>query len=69
MLSVGYFYCEICEKGGVYGGGCVLDLMFSFFIFFFYRDSNTTETLDIFIKFIEWVMNLENIIIKEFEEV
>eukprot|EP01135_Chromosphaera_perkinsii_P001754 Nk52_evm23s210 gene=Nk52_evmTU23s210 len=53
VLSSKFLHREIREKNGAYGGGCANTA--DTFVFYSYRDPNTTETLNTYENSVEWI--------------
>ncbi|GIY51671.1 presequence protease, mitochondrial [Caerostris extrusa] len=56
LMSSKFLHSEIREKGGAYGGGATVNKG-GHFMFYSYRDPNTTKTLQSFSSGIEWLLN------------
>jgi hypothetical protein len=57
QLSSGYLYKHIRVQGGAYGGMCQYDPMNGLFAFLSYRDPHLLETLDVYRRAIDVVIN------------
>ncbi|XP_013777070.1 presequence protease, mitochondrial-like [Limulus polyphemus] len=58
LMSSKFLHCEIRERGGAYGGGATVSANGNF-LFYSYRDPNTSETLQAFQDSVNWILNKE----------
>ncbi|KAL6068398.1 putative Zn-dependent peptidase, insulinase-like [Balamuthia mandrillaris] len=66
LLSSQYLHREIREKGGAYGGGALSGE--GLFAYYSYRDPNTTQTLDVYRRSLDWLQRSESFTEQDLEE-